>query len=90
MGRSFDCWQNATGDMIEALDGGTRDNMTITMIGVRQEFGDRLPKSMDDFEMLMGDVHSKWITFQVRDVPDYWDQASPIITINLQSVNKGI
>lgn len=89
-GRDFDCWQNSTADMLQAIEGAVRDNMMITIIGVRSEFGERLPKSMDDFELLLGDVHSKWVTFQVRDVPDFWDTASPLITINLQSPHTGI
>ena len=61
--------------------------MTISVIGVKDDFGERPPKSFDDFEIL---VNGKWITFQIRDVPDYFDPLSPGYMINLQSPEKGV
>jgi hypothetical protein len=88
LGRQFQVWQNATADVIQTLDSGTRDDMNIQIIAVREKFGDRLPKSMDDFSLLLS--NQRWVTFQVRDVPDYYDSLAPVLTINLQSPNKGI
>jgi hypothetical protein len=88
-GREFQVWQNATSDMVQAIEAGTRDNMSIQIIAPRAKFADdRLPKSMDDFMLLQS--HGRWVTFQVRDVPDYFDSLSPVLTINLQSPEKGI
>jgi hypothetical protein len=88
MGREFQVWQNATADVMQVMEGGTRDTMLIQIVAARVEFGGLLPKSMDDFMLLMG--NEQWITFQVRDVPDYYDALAPVLTINLQSPNKGI
>src|SRR5689334_5598166 len=78
---------NSTQDLIQTLDAATRDNMTITVIGVKGDFGKIPPKSMDDFDILIND---KWVKFQIRDVPDFFDPLSPGYTINLQSPQRGI
>ena len=69
------------------MDSGLRDTMSIQIIAVKGDFGDRLPKSMDDLEVL---VNGRWQRFQIRSVPDYFDPLSPTFTINLQSPEKGI
>jgi hypothetical protein len=78
---------NSTQDIMQTLDSATRDNMTISVIGLKGDFGERPPKSLDDMDVLVGD---RWIRFQVRDVPDYFDPLSPGYQINLQSPQKGI
>jgi hypothetical protein len=85
--RQMDVKLNATQDLIQTLDAGTRDNMTVTVIGTKSDFGSIPPKSMDDFDIL---ISGKWIRFQVRDVPDFFDPLSPGYTINLQSPQKGL
>lgn len=86
-GRSFDVKLNCTQDMIQAIEAGTRDNMTINLIAIKSDFDGKPPKSMDDFSIL---VSGKWTRFQIRDVPDFFDPLSPSYTINLQSPQKGI
>lgn len=78
---------NSTQDMLQTLDGGTRDNMSISVIATKSEFGNRPPKSLDDFELF---INGKWVLFQIHDVPDYFDPLSPGYQINLQSPNKGV
>lgn len=86
-GRALFVKVNSTQDVLQTMDGGTRDNMSISVIGTKNDFGSKPPKSMDDFELLISD---KWILFQVRDVPDYFDPLSPGFWINLQSPDKGV
>jgi len=78
---------NCTQDILQTIDSATRDNMAITVIGSKSDFGSRPPKSMDDMDVLVGD---KWVKFQIRDVPDYFDPLSPGFQINLQSPHKGV
>ena len=78
---------NSAGDIIQTIESATRDNMTLSVIGVKDDFGGRPPKSMDDFEIF---VKPRWVRFQVRDVPDYFDPLSPGYMINLQSPEKGL
>lgn len=87
-GNTYQVWLNAVADVVHTLDAGTRDDMSIQIIAARDDWVSGLPKSMDDIEVLQSD-NVTWITFQVRDVPDYYDVA-PVLTFNLQSVNKGI
>ncbi len=86
-GRTMFVKLNSTGDLIQTLDAGTRDNMSISCVAAKNDFGNRPPKSLDDFEIFDG---SKWIMFQIRDVPDYFDPLSPGYMINLQSPDKGV
>ncbi len=86
-GRTMFVKLNSTADLIQTLDAGTRDNMSISCVGLKGDFGDIPPKSMDDFEIFDG---SKWIMFQIRDVPDFFDPLSPGYMINLQSPEKGL
>jgi len=85
--RQMDVKLNSTQDLIQTLEGATRDSMTITLIASKNSFGNQPPKSMDDLDLL---VNNKWVRFQIRDVPDYFDPLSPGYTINLQSPQKGI
>lgn len=85
--RTMDVKLNSTQDIIQTLDAATRDNMTVSVIGTKDGFGRIPPKSMDDFDILIND---KWVRFQIRDVPDFFDPLSPGYTINLQSPQKGI
>ena len=78
---------NAAEDITQLMDSGLRDNVMIQIIGVKSDFGNMPPKSMDDFDVLVND---EWKRFQVRNVPDFYDPLSPTFWINLQSVNKGI
>ena len=86
-GREMFVKLNCTQDILQTIESGTRDNMTITVIGLKGDFGDRPPKSLDDMDVFVGD---KWIKFQIREVPDYFDPLSPGYQINLQSVSKGV
>jgi hypothetical protein len=85
--RQFTARLNATEDIMQTLDGGLRDNMSISIIAAKGDFGNIPPKSMDDFFVLN---NGKWNKFQVRNVPDLFDQVSATYTINLQSSQKGI
>ena len=85
--REFTARLNSTEDVLQTFDGGLRDTMTIQIIAAKQDFGNILPKSMDDFYIL---DNNKWRKFQIRNVPDYFDQVSATYTINLQSPDKGI
>jgi hypothetical protein len=86
-GREFDVRVLSTTDVITAVEGGTLDNMTMSVVAARDDFGDILPKSMDDFYVL---VQDDWVLFQVRDVPDFYDPRVHILQVNLQSPQKGI
>ena len=86
-GRTMFVKINSTQDILQTMDSGTRDNMSISVIGAKNDFGSRPPKSMDDFELF---IKPSWVMFQVRDVPDYFDPLSPGYMINLQSPDKGI
>jgi|SRR5215472_3265059 len=77
----------ATQDMLQAVEAGTSDTMSMGVIAVRDDFGDLLPKSMDDFYIMF---KGKWLEFQIRNVPDYFDPRVHIITIDLISTHKGI
>jgi hypothetical protein len=85
--RTFSARLYATEDMLQTLDGGLRDNMSIQVIASRNSFRNIPPRSMDDFFV---ENNGKWIRLQIRNVPDYYDQISPGYTINLQSPDKGI
>jgi hypothetical protein len=87
LGREFQARLNATTDIAQLMDGGILDNMSIQVIAPKGKFADRLPQSMQDFDILVNNI---WKTFQIRDVPDFYDTLSPSFTINLQSPNKGI
>lgn len=86
-GREFTARLNATEDIMQTLDAGLRDNMTVSIIADGRDFSNLPPKSMDDFFVL---VNGKWIRFQIRNVPDYFDPFYPGVTLNLQSPQKGI
>lgn len=86
-GRQFTARLNATEDVMQTLDGGLRDNMSIGIIADKRDFKNIPPKSMDDFYVLN---NGKWIKFQIRNIPDSFDPMSPGLTINLQSPEKGI
>lgn len=86
-GREFDVRLLSTIDVIQAVEAGTLDNMSMGVIANRNDFGDILPKTFDDFDILF---RSQWVALQVRDVPDYFDPLIPMITINLQSPHKGV
>ena len=86
-GREMFVKLNATQDILQTIESGTRDNMALTVIGLKGDFGDRPPKSMDDMDVFVGD---KWIKFQIQSVPDFFDPLSPGYQIILQSPQKGI
>jgi hypothetical protein len=86
-GKTIKVRMMATQNLTEAIEGGTWDNVSLGVIANSRDFGMQRPKSMDDFDILFG---RKWVRFQIRNVPDYYDSLSPMLTINLQTVQRGI
>lgn len=86
-GKQFTVRMMATEDIIQAVEAGTRDDMSMGIVASRDDFQGVLPKSMDDMDILFGD---EWVTFQIRNVPTYFDPILHTIQINLQSPQKGI
>lgn len=86
-GREFNVRLLSGMDVVQAIEAATLDDMAMSVVAVRDDFGDIPPKSMDDFYILFRD---DWMLFQVRDVPDFYDPRLHIIQINLQSPEKGI
>jgi hypothetical protein len=86
-GHQFTARLNTTDEIMQTLDGGLRDNMSISIIADSRDFKNMQPRSMDEFQVLF---NGKWIKFQIRSVPDYYDPMYPGVWINLQSPQKGI
>lgn len=87
-GRKITLHVSTADDIFRAIENGIEDDMAITVIANANDFGNILPRSMDDFEIL---VNKKWVKFQIRNAPDYYHAGiSPIYQLHLQSPHKGI
>ena len=89
LGRSITVGLMATQDIEVLLSegAGLLDDMSLMVTAISDDFGDRLPKHRDEFQIQL--KNGKWKKFEVSGVPDYYDPLTPTITINLQSPHKG-
>lgn len=85
-GRKIIVQCSADADSLAVSASGLLDDMSLTFVGIVDDFGERRPQTLDEIDLQM--ANGRWLKLEVKSTPDYYDPLGPTIQFTAGSPDK--